>query len=458
MQDFKSLKWLEDLLDDNSFQALDFISPGHQSIDAVTTGLGKIRGRPVALYAQNTEINRGYINHQTGHAILQLMRLALEKKIPIIALLSSPGIDLEDDLASGLAYSEIISQNIACSGIIPQFAVIMGPTLGAPAYSSVLMDLCFFSQHRSHLMVTSPAVVKEAIGETTTLTELGGANVHGHITGLVDFVDKTTELQLEHVKELIEFFPSHFEEKPKRKISKPPLKALPTIPINPMKSFDMMALIEAIVDESHIHFYRCHFGPSILCAFAYLDGFPVGIIANQSKRLSGAIDCDASQKSSRFIRLCDAYNIPIITLIDVPGFMPGKREEQRGLLKYGAKFCFAMQTVVPRLSVVVRKAYGAAAFLMMQTKAQGGDLVLALKESQIGAMGQKASAKVREAEHQNATNATLNNESLLKACEKGLIDEVIDSTEIRSRLSFYLPILLAKPQKERLLRKHFIEP
>lgn len=458
MHDFKSLKWLASLLDDNSFEALTVAASSNQSSLAVTTGLGKIKGKQVALYAQNTEINRGYINRSAGRDILQLMKLALQKKIPIIALLSSPGIDLEEDLESGLIYSEIISENIACSGIIPQFALIMGPTLGAPAYSSVLMDLCFFSQHRSYLMVTSPAVVKEAISETTTLTELGGASVHAQITGIADFVDKTEALQLERVKELIDLFPSHYEEKPKRKYATPPVKNLPNIPSNPMQPFDMMTLIEAIVDGSHLHSYRSNFGSSIICAFAYLDGFPVGIVANQSKRLSGAIDCDASQKSSRFIRLCDAYNIPIITLIDVPGFMPGKREEHRGLLKYGAKFCFAMQTIVPRLSVIVRKAYGAAAFLMMQTKAQGGDLVLALKEAQIGAMGQKASAKVREAEHNNAAKNSSSSESLLKAYETGFIDEIIDCADIRSRLSFHLEVLLAKPRKERLARKHFIEP
>jgi propionyl-CoA carboxylase beta chain len=224
------------------------------------------------------------------------------------------------------------------------------------------------------------------------------------------------------------------------------------------KSFDMMQLIEAIVDESRVHSYRDNFGTSMLCVFAYLDGYPVGILANQSKRLSGAIDCDAAQKSSRFIRLCDAYNIAVITLIDVPGFMPGKREEHRGLLRQGAKFCFAMQTVVPRLSVIVRKAYGAAAFLMMQTKAQGGDLVLALKESQIGAMGQKANARVKYAEQQDAPEPISTNEFLLKALEKGIIDEVIDGADIRARLSFHLPKLLNKPPKDRLSRKHFIEP
>lgn len=458
MQNFKSQAWLKSLLDKQSFQTIDFFSKQHQYSLAVTTGLGTIQGKTVAIYAQNTEINRGYIDHQAGYQILQLMHLALEKKIPIIALLASPGIDLLDDLESGLIYSEIISKNIACSGIIPQLSLIMGPTLGAAAYSSVLMDLCFFSQHRSYLMVTSPAVVKAAIGETTNLTELGGTTVHEHITGLADFVDKSPELQFLRVKQLIDFFPSNSEEKPKRKLASPPVKAQPYIPTNVMKPFDMMALIEAIVDDSQVHSYRTHFGPSMICAFAYLDGFPVGIIANQSKRLSGAIDCDASQKSSRFLRLCDAYNIPIITLIDVPGFMPGKREEHRGLLRYGAKLCFAMQTIVPRLSVIVRKAYGAAAFLMMQTQAQGGDLVLALKESQIGAMGQNATEKVREAEHCNPTKTTINNESLIKAYEKGFIDEIIEYAEIRSRLSFHLEKALAKPPKERLARKHFIEP
>ena len=451
---FKSQQWLEILLDINTFQPLNHSTKE----EIVLAGFGKIHGKSVAIYAQNTEINRGYINKKAGSVILHLMNKAYELKIPIIALLASPGIDLEEDLDSGMIYSQIISQNIAYSGIIPQFAVIMNPTLGAPAYSSVLMDLNFFSQHRSHLMVTSPAVVKEAIGETTTLAELGGAVVHSQITGLADFLDKTMSLQLERVRALIDFFPAHYEQHPQRKTPKNPLKQLPILPSNPMKSFDMMSLIEALVDDSQIYSYKEHFGKSMICSFAYIEGIPVGIVANQSKQQSGAINCDVSQKSSRFIRLCDAYNIPIITLLDVPGFMPGKREEHRSLLKHGARFCFAMQTVVPRVSVVIRKAYGAAAFLMMQTRAQGGDLVLALKGAQIGAMGQQASAKVRVAEHNHSSQETQHNESLEKACAQGLIDKVITYEEIREQLAFYLKQLLNNEPKKRLPRKHFIEP
>jgi len=458
---FKSDKWLEALLDKESFQSFNHVEQ-KQNLDVasggeVSIGFGKILGKTVAIYAQNVEINRGYIGQDGGEKILALMEKAAQLKIPVIALLASPGIDMENDLDSGISYTKIISQNIALSGVIPQFAVIMGPTLGAPAYSSVLMDLIFFSQYRSYLMVTSPAVVKQAIGETVSLSDLGGPGIHGQLTGIADFIDKTTALQLERVKALVDFFPSHGKALPEKKPPRLPLKSLPEIPTDLMKPFDMMDLIEGIVDESKIYPYKSDFGLAMICAFTYLDGYPLGLVANQGKRLSGAIDSDAAQKSSQFIRLCDTYNIPILTLIDVPGFMPGKREEQRGLLKHGARFCSAMQTQVPRLSVIVRKAYGAAAFLMMQTRAQGGDLVLALQESKIGAMGQKASAGVRAAEH-NTSIQTSEENGLLQAYQKGLIDEIIVREQIRPRLSFYLSKLVNEKQKPRRARKHFIEP
>lgn len=459
---YKSEKWLEALLDEGSFQSFNHVQQKEKSDVAsggeVVTGFGEMLGKKVAIYAQNVEINRGYISPDGGEKILALMEKAAVLKVPVIALLASPGIDIENDLDSGIIYTKIISQNIALSGVIPQFAVIMGPTLGAPAYSSVLMDLIFFSQYRSYLMVTSPAVVKQAIGETVSLSDLGGPGTHGQLTGIADFIDKSTALQLERVKALVDFFPSHYKATPQKKTPSLPLKSLPEIPTDPMKPFDMMELIRGIVDESKIHPFKSDFGQSMICAFAYLDGYPIGIVANQGKRLSGAIDSDAAQKSSRFIRLCDAYNIPILTLIDVPGFMPGKREEQRGLLKHGARFCSAMQTMVPRLSVIVRKAYGAAAFLMMQTRAQGGDLVLALNESKIGAMGQKAVAGVRAAEHNTSIQHSAENESLMQAYQKGLIDEIIECEQIRARLSFHLSKLFNKKQKPRRARKHFIEP
>lgn len=451
----KSTQWLSKLLDDKSFIPYFDDRKSEEGLE-VTIGFGTILNKPVAIYAQNIEFNRGYISKAGGQKILRLMKEALSRKVPIIALLASPGIDIENDMDSGITYTEIISQNIALSGVIPQLAVIMSPTLGAPAYSSVLMDLSFFNELRSYLMVTSPAVVKQAIGETASISELGGVKLHASETGLADFLEKNTIHQLDLVKQVIEFLPNHFESHPDIKKSLPPQKNMPLIPSDPMKPFDMTLFIEALVDSSTFIEYKKHFGLSMICAFARIDGLPIGIVANQGKHLGGAIDCDAAQKSSRFLRVCDAYNIPIVTLLDVPGFMPGKREEQKGLLRHGARFCTAMQTTVPRLSVIVRKAFGAAGFLMMQTKAQGGDLVLALNNTEVGVMGKKASAGVREAEYQTSINET--NNTLASLCDKKIVDEVVESHDIRAKLAFHLKRLFKQKSNQRLSRKHFIEP
>lgn len=449
----KAQGWIDSLVDKDSFKA----SSSTDCLEVIT-GVGTVHAKQVAIYAQNMECNRGYISQAGAELILKLMEHAYQLQIPIVAFLASPGINIEQDLESGSAYSAVISKNISLSGAIPQFAVIMAPTLGAPAYSSILMDCIFFNRFRSFLMVTSPTVVKEAIGEKVTMADLGGAMMHAKQTGLADFLEKSVAEQIKRLKAIIGFFPSHQAEHPATIKSQQPIKQIPKIPSEPRTPFNMILLIEAIVDSSSYHQYKADFGCSMLCLFAYIEGYPVGIVANQSTRLSGAIDSDAAQKSARFIRLCDAYNIPIITLIDVPGFMPGKREEQRGLLRHGARFCAAMQTMVPRLSVVVRKCYGAAAFLMMQSATHGGDLVLALKGAQIGAMGQKASSKVQAIDKKMEPNQAESNESLALAIDKGLVDEEIEAHQIRARLAFHLNQLFYRKQKSRLARKHFIDP
>lgn len=430
-------RWILQLVDQDSFiESQDELSDSQQGLEVIT-GIATIQGQKIALYAQNTEINRGYMSYAATVKIENIMTVAYQALIPVVALLASPGIDIKNDLDSGIGYTSLISHNIALSGIVPQIAVIMGPTLGAPAYSATLMDLICFNQYRSYLMVTSPPVVKASIGESTTMAELGGATIHTAVTGLADFMSDSVNQQLKDVQWLIQFLPSNYQHKPKCRASNLPTAPMPEIPADPTKPFDINLLLKAVVDNSEYYQFKAGFGRAMICAFAYLDGQPVGILANQSTHLSGAIDSDAAQKSSRFLRICDAYNIPIITFIDVPGFMPGKREEQRGLLKFGAGFCMAMQTTVPRLSLIVRKCYGAAAFLMMQTRAHDGDGVLALKQAQVGVMGQQAIAKVKIVEH-DKTTAQTSLDSLALATEKGIVDEIIEKDKIRPKLITYL--------------------
>ncbi|MCW8442740.1 acetyl CoA carboxylase subunit alpha [Fluoribacter gormanii] len=454
--DKTTMKWIENLIDEHSFLPLlaDYLpnNQTHLQFGAeVITGLAKINRRPVAIYAHDNSVNRGYITSQGAKKILRLMDRAKDLRIPIIAFLASPGISLEENLLSGDEYTQIIARNINLSGVIPQFAVLVAPTLGAPAYSAVLMDLLFFNKHRSYLMVTSPMVVQQAIGEKVSMSELGGTAMHAGTTGIADFVDDSISAQINHVKTMLNVFPSHSGECPPIHSVQDPIHALPNIPADPRVPFNMLELIQAIVDNSEVWQYKSAYGQAMICAFVRIHGYVVGIVANQSTRFSGAIDSDAAQKAAKFIRICDAYRIPVLTLIDVPGFMPGKREEQKGLLQHGARLCAAMQTRVPRMSVIVRKCYGAAAFLMMQTTSQQGDLVLALETATLGVMGKETTKKVQNTDGQvsNETKHAVTDTqhvdpSLVDAYVSGLIDEIIAPQQIRARLSQHLEYVYRK--------------
>lgn len=453
--DKATMKWIETLIDEHSFLPFspDYMVNNQHHLHVgseVITGLAKVNQKPVAVYAHNPSVNRGYVTREGAIKIIRLMDKARDLRIPIIAFLASPGISL--DLLSGDEYTQIISRNINLSGIVPQLAIIAAPTLGAPAYSAVLMDMLFFNKHRSYLMVTSPMVVQQAIGEKVTMSELGGTAVHATTTGIADFVDDSTSAQINHVKTILGFLPSHTGERPPQHAVHEPIHSMPTIPANPRLPFNMLELINAVVDNSTVLQYKRSYGQAMICAFAHINGYPVGLVANQSIRISGAIDSDAAQKTSKFIRICDAYSIPILTLIDVPGFMPGKREEQKGLLQHGARLCVAMQTRVPRLSVVVRKCYGAAAFLLMQTKSQNGDLVLALETASLGVMGKETTKKVQtkdgqtsdEQKQQDQIDVLQIDGSLAEAYSLGLIDEIIKPVQMRNRLAQHLEFLYRK--------------
>ncbi|MCW8386422.1 acetyl CoA carboxylase subunit alpha [Fluoribacter dumoffii] len=454
--DKTTMKWIESLIDEHSFLPLsvEYNSDNQTHLQfgaEVITGLAKVNHRPVAVYAHNHSVNRGYITSQGAKKIIRLMDRAKDLCIPIIAFLASPGISLEENLLSGDEYTQIIARNIQLSGLVPQFAILVAPTLGAPAYSAVLMDLLFFNKHRSYLMVTSPMVVQQAIGEKVSMSELGGTAMHASTTGIADFIDDSISAQISHVKKMLDFFPSHSGECPPVHGIMEPLHAVPKIPVDPRVPFNMLDLVQAIVDNSEVGQYKSMYGQAMICAFVRIHGYAVGVVANQSIRFSGAIDSDAAQKAAKFIRICDAYRLPILTLIDVPGFMPGKREEQKGLLQHGARLCAAMQTRVPRMSVVVRKCYGAAAFLMMQTASQQGDLVLALETASLGVMGKDTTKKVQDTDGQQSVEVKSQEEagfnldpSLKDAYESGLIDEIITPEQIRARLGQHLQYLYRK--------------
>lgn len=412
--------WIETLCDTPN----TISKPSNYALEPVTTLITTIHQKPIAIYAQNPNVDKGFMNAESAKKICQLLDKAYKLNIPVVAILSSAGISFEDQLASGQAYTEVIRRHIELKRKIPQIALLMGPVLGAPAYSAVLMDMIIFSQYRSYLMVTSPGVVQQSIGEKTTMAELGSANMHSKMTGLADFVCKKPENQLQLTRTIINYI--H-----RRVAPLAPRSPLPVIPSKTHTPFDMHTLIEALVDASVYHEYKTNYGQSIICTFARLHGRAVGIIANQSIKQSGAINSNASQKAAQFIRLCDKYKLPILTLIDVPGFMPGRFEEQNGLLKHGADFCCAMQTQVLRMSLVVRRCYGAAAFLLMQSKAQKGQVSLALESAQLGVMGQQSVDIFQSSKAQKTA-------SIDYAHELGIFDEVIKLHEAREKLIYYL--------------------
>jgi acetyl-CoA carboxylase carboxyltransferase component len=458
--------WIEALVDPGSYLPLQ---PGGPD-DAcrygpeVHTGLAEVSGRGVAVYAIDPRVDRGFVSSKGALKVVRLMERAEELGVPVVAFLASPGVSVSEGLASGEAYTQVITRNIRLSGVVPQLAAVMSVTMGAPAYSATLQDLVLFNQGRSHMMVTGPAVVGRMRGEAPTLAALGGAELHSAQTGICDFVDKRPIDQVARLKALLAFLPSHRLEDPPRARDRPPTAELPALPERPEVAFDMTTLLRGLLDGSAWLEVGEARGGSLITAFAHLGGHAVGVVANQSLVDGGALTAVAAQKGARFIRLCDAYNIPVLNLIDVPGFMPGEEEEAAGLLRHGAALCQAMSTGVPRLSVVVRKCYGAAAFVMLQTRSQDGDVVLALPGSRVAVMGFDAARDMVFADESGHSEATLRAryfdeyESPAVAYRAGLIDEVVAASQLRDRLVRHLGWLARKRERPPVTRKHVIHP
>ncbi|OIQ15537.1 MAG: hypothetical protein BM556_18025 [Bacteriovorax sp. MedPE-SWde] len=449
------LGWIEEFSDKESFEIIfdkDNVS--------VITGIAKVRGSLVALYAHKPSVNQGFVCSLGAQAISDLMDMAQEKKVPIVAFMASPGVSVDEGVSSGDLYSKVITRNIKLSGVVPQVSVVIGTTMGAPAYSATLSDFVLFNKARSTLMVTGPSVIEKVLGQKTTIRELGGSEVHSEKTGIADFVDRDILTQIKRARSLITFLPSSNVDSPKIRYPMTPNGEVPIIPKDPKVPFNILELVDGIVDNSEYMSFKHGFGTSIYCLFTYVGGRPVGVLANNSFDSAGALNCDSASKSSRFLKLCDSYNIPILTLIDVPGFMPGQEQEHSGLLKFGAQLCQSMQTNVPRISVVVRKCYGAAAFILMQTKNQGGDVVMALENSRVAIMGYDGAQSML---HDRGID--VNEESYFEkyerpeiSLEKGIVDEVIDSHKVRDRIIDHLSVLKNKKIYTELKQKHLIIP
>jgi acetyl-CoA carboxylase carboxyltransferase component len=452
---------LDILLDPGSFRELDaFVT--HRSTDfgmdrrhylgdSVVTGYGTIDGRLVYVFSQDFTVMGGSLSEVHAEKICKIMEMALKTGAPVIGLNDSGGARIQEGVTSLGGYADIFLRNTMASGVIPQLSVIMGPCAGGAVYSPALTDFIFMVKNTSYMFVTGPDVVKSVTHEDVTFEELGGASVHAAKSGVCHVVgEKETETLL-LVREMLSYIPqNNMEDPPTMPTTDDPLRAdveLDTIvPDSPNKPYDIKEIIHRVVDDGHFFEIHEEFAKNIVVGFARLGGNSVGIIANQPMVLAGVLDIDASEKAARFIRFCDSFNIPIVTFVDVPGFMPGTHQEHGGIIRAGAKLLYAYcECTVPKLTVITRKAYGGA-YDVMSSKHIRGDLNFAWPTAEIAVMGPDGAVNIifrrelAEAENPDQRKAQLVEEYRQKfaspyvAASRGYIDDIIEPRDTRARL------------------------
>ena len=465
---------LDILLDQGSFVELDrFVE--HRSVDfgladqripgdGVVTGYGRVDGRTVYVFSQDFTVFGGSLSEAHAEKICKVVDLATQNGAPVIGLNDSGGARIQEGVASLGGYAELFLRNTLASGVVPQVSVILGPCAGGAVYSPAITDFVFMVQGISHMFVTGPNVVKTVTHEEVTLEELGGASVHSTRSGGAHFSHPTEIESLGAVRKLLGFLPSNNAEDPPVRPSEDPAaradeELLDVIPDVPTQPYDMHEVIGRIVDDGDFLEIHSGYAGNIIVGFARLGGRPVGILANQPAVLAGVLDIDASRKGARFIRFCDAFNVPIVTLEDVPGFLPGVAQEHGGIIQNGAKLLYAYcESTVPKLTVITRKAYGGA-YDVMSSKHIRGDLNFAWPTAELAVMGPKGAVEIlyrRElegAEDREARVDELESEFRERfahpylAAKRGFLDDVIDPRETRARLISGLEILQNKRQR-----------
>ena len=364
--------------------------------DGVITGYGKVEGRVVFLYAQDSTVMGGSVGLVHGQKIASLIRMARQASAPVVGLIDSAGGRIQE--GSG-AYSLIFAENVESSGVIPQISAILGNCAGGGVYSPALTDFIFMVNKTSQMFITGPLVIKEVTGQEVGSQELGGAKVHSQISGVADFVGQDDLDCLAKIKKLLSFLPSSFTQKPPAiQPDDDPGRCeevlVEILPDNPKKVYDMRRLISFIVDNRDFFEVKSGFARNMVTGFARMNGKPVGIVANNPLFLASAIDCDAADKAARFIRTCDCFNIPLISLVDVPGYLPGVKEEHKGIIRHGAKMLYSyVEAQVPKILLVVRKAYGGS-WAAMGSKTMGADLVFAWPTAEMAIMGAEGAAEI----------------------------------------------------------------
>ncbi len=365
--------------------------------DGVVAGYGEVNGRKTFLYAQDFTTLGGTVGDKHAQKICELMDMARNAKVPIVGLIDSGGARIQEGMRG--TYSTIFSENILTSGVVPQISAIMGNCAGGGVYSPALTDFILMVEGKSQMFICGPAVIKQTTGEEISAQELGGTKPQSQIAGNCDFVAKSDEECLEIIKKLLSYLPSSYLDKPPvidtgDDYNRCDEKLDYIIPDDPKKVYNMYNIITSVVDNGEFLEVKAGFARNMITGFARLGGYSVGIVANQSMVLAGCLDCDASDKAARFYRTCDCFNIPIISLVDVPGYMPGVKEEYKGIIRHGAKMLYGYQeATVPKISCVIRKAYGGSYFAM-GSKTMGADLALSWPTTEIAVMGAEAAVAV----------------------------------------------------------------
>ncbi|MEW6297419.1 MAG: acyl-CoA carboxylase subunit beta [Thermodesulfobacteriota bacterium] len=432
--------------------------------DGVVTGYGTVDGRQVFVFSQDFTVFGGSLSGAFAEKVCKIMDLAMKTGCPVVGINDGGGARVQEGVVSLAGYAEIFLRNVLASGVIPQISAIMGPCAGGAVYSPAITDFIFMVENTSYMFLTGPDVIRAATHEEVTMEELGGAGTHNTRSGVAHFSSPNERESIHAIRELLSFLPSNNMEDPPCRptnddANRRDEKLNTVVPDNPAKPYDMKDIIKTVVDENYFLEVHKDFARNIVVGFARLGGRPVGIVANQPAYLAGVLDIDASTKGGRFVRFCDCFNIPIITFVDVPGFLPGTVQEYGGIIRHGAKLLYAYcEATVPKISVITRKAYGGA-YVVMSSKAIRGDINLAYPTAEIAVMGPDGAVNIifRNA-IEKAADPQAERERLVaeyrrtfanpfKAAELGYIDEVIMPADTRPHLIRALDMLQNKREK-----------
>jgi len=463
------------LLDPGSFEEYDMfmhhrctnfgMEKDHPDGDGVVTGCGTIDGRLVYVFAQDFTVNGGSLSKTMSEKITKIQDMAIRNGAPCIGLNDSGGARIQEGIDSLAGFAEIFERNILSSGVVPQISGIFGPCAGGAVYSPALTDFTLMVKNTSYMFLTGPAVVKSVTGEEVSQEELGGASVHASKSGVAHFAAETEEEGIATIKRLLSFIPqNNMETAPEKPTADPVSRVDDTlnsiVPDNPNKAYDMYAVIKSIVDDGDFMEIHKDFAKNIIVGFAHMNGKSIGIVANQPAVLAGVLDINASRKAARFVRFCDAFNIPLVTLVDVPGFLPGTQQEYGAIITNGAKLLYAYgEATVPKVTVTLRKGYGGA-HIVMSCKQLRGDVNYAWPSAQIAVMGADGAVNILYAKEMKENpekaaeifeNRKKEYEELFsnpyQAAQKGYVDDVIEPRNTRFRVIRALESLAGKRQE-----------